>query len=96
MNLEKDVERRLRKGVEALGGRCMKLVSQGNNGVPDRLVLLPDGRCVFVELKRPKYGKLSPVQAAQQNRLASMGFDVRVLSNNLSVDAFIREVEHGL
>lgn len=96
MTLEKDVERRLKKGVESLGGRCMKLVSQGNNGVPDRLVLLPDGRCIFVELKRPKYGKLSPVQVAQQNRLASMGFDVRVLSNNLSVDSFIREVEHGL
>lgn len=96
MALEKDVEQRLRKGVEALGGRCMKLVSQGNNGVPDRLVLLPGGRCVFVELKRPKYGKLSAVQVAQQNRLASMGFDVRVLSTNLSVDAFIREVEYGL
>lgn len=96
MALEKDVEQRLRKGVEALGGRCMKLVSQGNNGMPDRLVLLPDGRCVFVELKRPKYGKLSPVQVAQQNRLASLGFDVRVLSNNLSVDSFIHEVTHGL
>lgn len=96
MTLEKDVEQRLRKGVEALGGRCMKLVSQGNNGMPDRLVLLPDGRCIFVELKRPKYGKLSPVQVTQQNRLASMGFDVRVLSNNLSVDAFIHEVAHGL
>lgn len=96
MTLEKDVEQRLRKGVEALGGRCMKLVSQGNNGMPDRLVLLPDGRCVFVELKRPKYGKLSPVQVAQQNRLASMGFDVRVISNTEGVDAFIREVEHGL
>lgn len=96
MALEKDVEQRLRKKVKALGGQCMKLVSQGNNGVPDRLVLLPGGRCVFVELKRPKYGKLSPVQVAQQNRLASMGFDVRVLSNNLSVDSFIHEVEHGL
>lgn len=96
MTLERNVERRLKKGVESLGGRCMKLVSQGNNGVPDRLVLLPGGRCVFVELKRPKYGKLSPVQVAQQNRLASMGFDVRVLSNNLSVDSFIYEVSHGL
>ena len=74
----------------------MKLVSQGNNGVPDRLVLLPGGRCVFVELKRPKYGKLSPVQVAQQNSLTSLGFDVRVISNTEGVDAFIREVEHGL
>lgn len=96
MTLEKNVERRLKKGVEALGGRCMKLVSQGNNGVPDRLVLLPGGRCVFVELKRPKYGKLSPVQREQQKRIASIGFDVRVISNTESVDAFMREVEHGL
>ena len=96
MTLERNVERRLKKGVESLGGRCMKLVSQGNNGVPDRLVLLPGGRCVFVELKRPKYGKLSPVQVAQQNSLTSLGFDVRVISNTEGVDAFIREVEHGL
>lgn len=96
MALEKDVEQRLRKGVEALGGRCMKLVSQGNNGTPDRLVLLPDGRCIFVELKRPKNGRLSPVQREQQKRIASIGFDVRVISNTEGVDAFIREVEHGL
>lgn len=96
MALEKDVEQRLRKGVEGLGGRCMKLVSQGNNGVPDRLALLPGGRCVFVELKRPKSGRLSPVQREQQKRIASIGFDVRVISNAESVDAFIREVEHGL
>ena len=96
MTLEKDVERRLKKGVEALGGRCMKLVSQGNNGMPDRLVLLPGGRCIFVELKRPKNGRLSPVQREQQKRIASIGFDVRVISNTEGVDAFIREVRHGL
>jgi len=96
MVLEKNVERRLKKGVEDLGGRCIKLVSQGNNGIPDRLVLLPGGRCVFVELKRPKSGRLSPVQREQQKRIASMGFDVRVISHTEGVDAFIREVEHGL
>lgn len=94
--LEKRVEKRLVDGVKKLGGRCIKLVSQGNNGLPDRLVLLPGGRMVFVELKRPKGGRLSPVQVVQQKKLRSLGFEVRILSNIATVDSFIVEARHGL
>ena len=33
------------------GGRCYKWVSPGNSGVPDRIVFLPGGKVIFVELK---------------------------------------------
>ena len=34
--LERDIERRLRLGIKALGGKAYKFSSPGNNGVPDR------------------------------------------------------------
>lgn len=50
---ESSVERRLRKRVEAAGGKCWKWVSPGRRGVPDRIVLLPGGVVAFVETKAP-------------------------------------------
>ena len=48
---ERDVERYLRERVKQLGGRAYKFVSPGNNGVPDRIVMLPGGKLFFVELQ---------------------------------------------
>lgn len=51
MESEKDTERYLNRRVKALGGRSYKWVSPGCSGVPDRIVVMPGGRAVFVELK---------------------------------------------
>jgi hypothetical protein len=51
--LERDVERYLVSRVKALGGLCLKWVSPGTAGVPDRIVFMPGGRISFVEVKRP-------------------------------------------
>jgi hypothetical protein len=40
---EKDIERKLTKAVMNMGGLAPKFVSPGFDGVPDRLVLLPEG-----------------------------------------------------
>lgn len=48
---ESEIEARLVRGVKALGGVAYKFVSPGNVGVPDRVVVLPGGRVIFVELK---------------------------------------------
>ena len=50
---ENEIERYLKKRVETEGGKCWKWVSPGRRGVPDRMVLLPGGRLLFVELKAP-------------------------------------------
>lgn len=55
---ESTIEAYLRDRVKELGGKAYKFVSPGNDGVPDRLVCLPGGRAVFVELKAP--GKKRP------------------------------------
>ena len=88
---EHRVEFRFKKAVEQIGGRALKFVSPGWSGAPDRLVLLPGGRCYFVELKRPD-GALRPLQAKRVKEMRSLGFDVRVVSNFEQLDAFIKEV----
>ena len=42
--LESQLERKLRDEVKAKGGLALKFVSPGTVGVPDRIVLAPDGR----------------------------------------------------
>ena len=51
--LEKEIEQSLVRSVKKMGGRCLKFTCPGLDGVPDRLVLLPKGKCAFVELKAP-------------------------------------------
>lgn len=72
--LEKDIERRLKTMVECHGGLCLKWVCPGWAGVPDRIVLLPFGRVVFVELKRPKGGRVAPLQEWWAKQLTRLGF----------------------
>lgn len=86
---ESTIEAYLRDRVKELGGKAYKFVSPGNNGVPDRLVCLPGGRVVFVELKAP--GKTSTqIQQNQQKRLRDMGFPTWVIDRKEIVDVFIR------
>lgn len=72
--LEKEIESKLREMVEKHGGMCLKWVCPGWAGVPDRIVLLPRGRIIFVELKRPKGGKVASRQKWWRDKLRYMGF----------------------
>lgn len=94
--LESEVESRLRKQVERIGGKAYKFISDGNRGVPDRIVCLPGGRVVFVETKRPKGGKVSKLQKYRIAELQALGFDARVLNTYELVDDFITEVQGGV
>lgn len=58
---ESRIERRLVDGVKKLGGMCLKFVSPGTPGVPDRLIITPTGRIIFAELKT-ETGRLAKIQ----------------------------------
>ena len=89
--LEKQIEARLKREVKRRGGWALKFTSPGIAGVPDRIVLLPTGDMVFVELKTP--GKsLRPLQVKRKEQLENLGFKVYMLDSYTAVDDFIREV----
>ena len=70
-------ENKLRRKIRALGcgAVCLKFVSPGYTGVPDRIILLPGGHVIFVELKQP--GKVERErQRYVQSVLRRLGFDV--------------------
>ena len=78
------------KLVQCGGGLCYKFVSPGNRGVPDRLVITPDGRVFFVELKS-KTGRLSELQKFQKSELEKRNVTVRVLNSVAAVQEFVEE-----
>ena len=88
---EAAIERKLVEKIRKIGGIAYKFVSPDNPGVPDRLIILPDGRIVFVELKS-SFGRLAKLQAWQISRMKELGCDVRVLHGVDDVDRFISEV----
>lgn len=73
--LEKNIEKRLIQPIKQLGGLCLKFVSPGYTGVPDRLILLPGGRVVFVETKQSGK-KERPRQVLVHGVLRNLGFTV--------------------
>lgn len=87
MTLERDVEKALVKRVKELGGTCEKFTSPGRRSVPDRLITMPGGRIIFVELKAP--GK-EPTenQAKDHARRRELGCDVRVIDDLEDARAF--------
>ena len=60
--LERELEAILVRCCRERNVKCLKWVSPSEAGVPDRILIGPDGRVGFVELKRPG-GKLTPLQA---------------------------------
>ena len=89
---ESKIEKRLKKEIELIGGKALKFVSPGMSGVPDRIVLLPHGRIVFIELKAPGK-KPRPIQIKRIKELKDLGFDVRVIDSIDGVKDFINDIE---
>lgn len=90
---ESRVEKYFTKQVQAIGGKSRKWVCPGYRGAPDRIALFPWAKIFFVELKRPKGGRLSTQQKRFHDMLRLMGFEVRVLKNMAEVDLFINTVK---
>lgn len=90
---ESDIERYLRKQVEANGGKCWKWVSPGRRGVPDRIVIMPGGVIAFVELKAP--GKTErPDQVYTQALMRNLGCIVySAVDSYLGVQAVIQDLK---
>ena len=91
---ESEVEKILVEQVKRLGGRAYKWVSPGNDGVPDRIVILPEQPAMFVELKTDT-GKLSSLQRMQIKRLQEIGQPVYVVYGVSGLVQFFQDVGQG-
>ena len=86
--MEKDLERKLVKAVRDSGGLALKFVSPGMAGVPDRLLLFPEGRVAFVEVKAPGE-KPRPLQVHRMEQLRALGFRVYVADSPGRIEEII-------
>lgn len=84
------IEAELVVRVRLAGGVCHKLMTPGRRGQVDRLVLLPGPRIVFVELKRPRGGRVSPHQKAWHACYQELGCEVALVKNSEDIDRLLR------
>lgn len=92
---ERDIEQQLRRQIESMGGKAFKFTSPGNDGVPDRLAVLPGGLIYFIELKTSR-GRTTRLQEWQQEQLRALGCRVRVIRGMAEARAFIEEVRDAI
>jgi len=85
--LERDIEKAFVKRVKSLGGMAEKFTSPAKRSVPDRIVTLPGGKIIFVELKKPG-AKPTELQLRDHAARRELGCDVRVVSTVEEANAF--------
>jgi len=90
--LESEIEKTLIIEAKKHGGVALKFVSPGMIGVPDRIVLMKNGKMAFVELKAPGK-KLRLIQEKRKLQLENLGFKVYVIDNIEVIGAVIYEIE---
>ena len=88
---EKQIENKLTIEAKKLGGIAVKFVSPSFDGMPDRLVLIPDGHIAFVELKTPGK-KPRPLQLSRHRLLRSLGFRVYVIDSVEQIGGMLDEI----
>ena len=90
--LEKVIEKKLVAAVKKMGGIAAKFVSPGLDGMPDRLVLLPNGNMAFVELKAPGK-KPRPLQLRRIKQLQQLGFACYVIDKDDQIGGILDEIQ---
>ena len=86
---ERHIESALVRQTKAVGGLAIKLISPGVADLPDRLVLLPGRRILFVELKRPGE-KPRPLQLKRHLQLTALGFTVLTIDSIEAIQEVFR------
>ena len=91
--LEKQNERKLYDEVKKIDGMCLK--QTGLAGIPDRLVLLPNGKCAFVELKTPGE-KPRKLQQIRMKQLKKLGFKCYVVDGVEQIKPMLEVIADGV
>lgn len=88
---ESNIENYLTNEMKKVKGKSYKWVSPGNNGVPDRIIIFPNGRIIFVELKAPD--KIpTAYQQLVHRELKKLNCEVYVIDSKKQIDDLIKKV----
>lgn len=85
---ESDIEGKVVRKIRSRGGLCLKWVSPGFTGVPDRIILLPGKKIIFAELKRPGED-LRPRQKRVSSQIEALGFTVLRVTGEEDLDGYL-------
>lgn len=88
---EKVIEKYLVKRAGECGMLCLKYSNPNMAGYPDRLLVLPGGGVVWVELKS-KGRKPTKIQQLRMSTLSGMGHNVRVIDNKTDIDELFKTI----
>lgn len=88
---EKSIERYLVEQAKQNGLLCLKYSNPNMVGYPDRLLVLPGGNVIWVELKS-KGRKPTKIQQMRIAELSGMGHTVRVIDNKADIDELIKTI----
>ena len=83
--LERDLEGYFARQCKKKGLMTLKLNVRFSRGWPDRIVVLKDGKVMWVELKRPG-AKLSPLQIKVHFELNKWHQEVYVIDSKEGID----------
>lgn len=89
---EKALEARLRIEVEKRGGMAIKHTAQFHRGMPDRIILLPNGVTIFVELKSTGK-KPTALQLHAMEKLRSLGFPCFVVDSTPALENVLKIID---
>lgn len=85
---EKKIDAWLRKEIKRLKGKYIKMQTDFESGLPDRLVCFPRGWMSFLELKSTG-DTPSSLQKVQHKKLRNLGYRVYVLDTMEKAKGFI-------
>lgn len=88
---EKSIERYLVEKAKENGLPCLKYSNPNMVGYPDRLLVLPEAKVIWVELKS-KGKKPTKIQTERHAELSGLGHIVKVIDNKNDIDKLIASV----
>ena len=89
---EREIEKYLVEKLKSIGLDCIKFVPDQRPGMPDRVTLLPEGRVLWIETKKPSGGRVSAIQKYQHKVLREAGQRVEIVWTKEQADDLVREL----
>lgn len=90
--LEKEIEKKLVTEVKKRGGMALKFNSESLSGIPDRIVLMPNSKIAFIELKR-RGAMPRPLQYKRIRDIRKLGFKCYVVDDEKRIGGVIDEIQ---